>query len=114
MQPNRERAGSALAALGQLAPALLVHLDAELLRRREDALPRRIALRVAHALDLVEAGDGIAHMRSILQRLLALVRKGELLAGQVVAILGLESGHGNLRATLRSRRAATAVPDGAR
>ena len=55
-----------------------MHLDPELLRSRENVLPSRVAFRVGDALHLVEAGNGVAHMRGVLERLLALLRKCEL------------------------------------
>src|SRR6188474_313410 len=83
-------------AFRQFAPALLSDLDAELLRRRQDALPRGIALGIGHAVDLIEARDRVADVTGILERLLALVRKCEVLAGQVVTVVGLQTGHFNL------------------
>jgi hypothetical protein len=41
-------------------PALLLEVDAELLRRRLNTTPGPVALGVGHTLDLVEAGHGIA------------------------------------------------------
>src|SRR4051812_12648617 len=101
---SSSRAGQPSAlALRQLAPALLADLDAELLRRRHDALPRSIALGIGHALDLVEARDRVADVARILERLLALVRECKVLAGQVVTVVGLQSGHLDLLDVGRGR-----------
>src|SRR4051812_21642624 len=82
--------------LAQLAPALLADLDAVLLGGALDAAPRRVALVVADAFDLVEPGDRVAHMAGVVQRLLALLGKSELVLVQRVAMLGVEFGHGDL------------------
>src|SRR5689334_17531994 len=47
--------------LPDLAPALFLHFYVELLRGALNPLPRRVALRVAHALHLIETRNGIAH-----------------------------------------------------
>src|ERR1700712_3007434 len=81
-------------ALAQLAPALLVDLDVVLLRRGLDPLPGLVALLVAHPLDLIEAGDGVAHVAGVLQGLLALLGKGEAPGRDLVALFGVQFGHG--------------------
>jgi hypothetical protein len=48
----------------------------------------RLPIGIAHILDLAEAGDGVAHMVGVDQRLLALLREGKRRIGQVVALLG--------------------------
>src|SRR5579859_4733449 len=75
-----------LAALGQVSPAGFGNLHIEVLRRGQDALPRLVPLRIADAFDLVETGDGIAHVPGVGQRLLAFGGKGELLVVQPVLL----------------------------
>src|SRR6185369_10612100 len=79
--------------LPELAPALFLDLDPIFLRRRLDALPGFVALLVGHPLDLVEAGDRVAHVAGVLQRLFALLREGEGAGGEIVAVLGVQSCH---------------------
>src|SRR5450432_3174116 len=69
-------------------------LDAEFLGRRGDALPGRAALRVGDAFDLIEAGDGVADVGRVLDRLLALFGERELRVVDVVALLRGELAHG--------------------
>src|SRR5947209_383229 len=79
-----------------LAPALLVDLDAELFRRRLDVFPGFVALAVGDALDLIEAGDRVADVGRVLERLLALLGERKLTRVDGVAVLGVELGHGGL------------------
>lgn len=60
------------AADGQLVPVRFRHLDPETSGRLVDPLPRLVALGVGHPFYLVEAGDGVAHMAGVGERLLAL------------------------------------------
>jgi hypothetical protein len=72
----------------ELLPARLRHLHAELLRGGLDVLEGLFALFVGDVLHLVEAGDGVAHMRGVVQRLLAL--RGKRVGGvaHLVALFG--------------------------
>src|SRR6201996_4758380 len=79
---------AALAALGQVPPVGLGHLDVVALRGGHDPLPRLIPLGVADPLNLVEAGDRVAYVPLVRQRLLALLREGEILVRQVVLPVG--------------------------
>src|SRR5439155_8695014 len=90
-----------LAAFHQLTPALDVDLDAEFFRRRLDPPPGGLPFGGAHALDLVEAGDRVAHVTGVAERLLASLRKGKSLRGHPVLLLGTEPGR-----FLRNPRAA--------
>src|SRR5437868_2706073 len=87
--------------LAQLAPALLAHFDAVLLRGALDAAPRRVALVVADAFDLVEPGDRVTHVAGVVERLLALLGKSELVLVELIAMLGVEFGHGDLLSPLK-------------
>ena len=77
-QPGIRKCCSALPvpAFLEFAPAAFLQLDIKLARRGTDTLPCLVAFLVGHAFHLVEPGDGIAYMAGILQRLLALFRKG--------------------------------------
>src|SRR5437879_5316195 len=68
----------------QRAPASGLDLDAVFPGRCADALPCRLALRVADALDLVEAGDRVAHVTGVVERLLPFPREGEAARGHAV------------------------------
>src|SRR5262249_44593398 len=74
------------AALGEVAPAGLRYLDVIALRGGHDPLPRLVALGVAHPFYLVEAGDRVADVPRVRQRLLALLGEGEFLVRQVVLL----------------------------
>src|SRR5258708_192573 len=58
-----------------------------------DAPPRVIPLRIGNALDLIEAGDRVANMARIVERLLALLGERELVLVEAVALLFAEFGH---------------------
>src|SRR5437763_11762171 len=73
--------------LPELAPALFAHLDTEFVGSPLDALPRRVALVIRDALELVETGDRITHMAGVIERLLALFGKRELIFVEAVALL---------------------------
>src|ERR1700739_4402528 len=70
---------AALAALGQLPPVGLGHLDVIALRGGHDPPPSLVPLGVADPLNLVEARDRVAYVPRVRQRLLAPLREGELL-----------------------------------
>src|SRR5437763_9288921 len=57
--------------LPQLAPALLADFDPVLLGGALDPAPGRVALGVADPFDLIEAGDRVAHVAGVVERLLA-------------------------------------------
>src|SRR4051812_50222012 len=79
--------------LPDFAPALLADLDAVLVGRLLDSPPRIIALIVRHAFDLVEAGDRVAHVAGVVERLLALLRERELILVEAGALGFVEFGH---------------------
>src|SRR5947209_1852894 len=85
-----------LSSFAQLAPALLVHLDPVLLGGALDPAPSFVTFVVGDALDLVEPRDRVAHVAGIVERLLALLREGELILIEAVALLFTEFGHGLL------------------
>src|SRR5689334_3126285 len=64
-----------------------------LVRSPLDAGPGLVALAVADTLDLVEASDRVADMAGVVERLLALLGKGELVLVEAVALLVAEFSH---------------------
>src|SRR5690348_7782037 len=68
-----------LAALHERAPATGFDVHAEPARGCADATPGGLALLVGDAFYLVEAGDRVAHVPRVVQRLLALLRKRKVL-----------------------------------
>src|SRR6202044_2791598 len=77
---------------GELMPALLLEVDAELLRRHLNAPPGPVEFGVRHTLDLVEAGHGVADVRGVDQRLLALLGEGELLVVELLLVGRAQTG----------------------
>src|SRR5690349_4431869 len=59
-----------------------------------DASPGRVAFIIADALHLIETGNSIAHMRRVVDRLLALPGKGKFIAVDMVALFFAKFGHG--------------------
>src|SRR2546423_8014165 len=80
-----------LPALHQLAPALDLNLDAVFSGGRLDTPPRRLALAVTHALDLVKAGDRVTNVPRIVQRFLPLLGEGEGLRRHPIFLFGAQS-----------------------
>jgi hypothetical protein len=64
-----------LPASEQLAPVVSLNLDIEPLGRGLDAPPCLVAIGVTDPFDLVEASDGVAHVGSVGERLLARLGK---------------------------------------
>ncbi|MBB6186120.1 hypothetical protein [Rhodanobacter sp. MP7CTX1] len=85
--------GPANSPLAQFVPAPFTELDTELLRCCLDALPSLVFFFGAYAFDLIEASDGVAHMRGVLKRFLTLPGKREVTLAQVVALFGIEFCH---------------------
>src|SRR5262245_56738101 len=77
----------------ELAPAPLIYLDAVLPGRALDPAPRRLALIVGHAFDLVEPSHGVADMVGVGQRLLALPGESEIAFVQFLEIVCVHSAH---------------------
>src|SRR5580658_4609173 len=80
---RRERVGqsSLTCCLTKLAPVFLMQLDMMFLRSGLDAFPRGIAFGVSHAVHLLEAGDGVAHVSSVMNGFLAFLWESEILIG---------------------------------
>jgi hypothetical protein len=83
--PSRLRPDEARSRLTKLAPVFLMQLDVMFLRSGLDAFPRGIAFGVSHAFHLLEAGDGVAHVSSVMDGFLAFLWEREILIGNVIA-----------------------------
>src|ERR1700722_14208638 len=84
-------APAVFAALRQVPPVIFGDVNVVAPGRRADALPGPVALRVAHALDLIKARDRVAHVPRVAQRLLALLRERELRVVQAVLLGGAQA-----------------------
>jgi hypothetical protein len=76
--------------LAEVLPASLRHVDAVVLCGGLDVGEGLFALVVCDILDLIEAGDGVADMGGVVQRLLALVGEGIDGCGELAALLRVE------------------------
>src|SRR5262249_39979115 len=76
--------------LAEVPPARLGDLDVVVLRRPLDVRPGLVAIRVADVLHLVEAGERVADVARVGERLLALLGERERRVGQVVALAARE------------------------
>jgi hypothetical protein len=81
-----------MAGYDQLTPVVFGHIDAESPGGVDYPLPRPISLLVRNPLDLVEAGDGVAHVGGVSKRFLTLVDEGELIPGKAVLVSGAQAG----------------------
>src|SRR5438094_3968435 len=89
--PRMARTRSAgLASTHQLTPAAFAHLDVVPLGRGFDPLPGLLAFAVGDALHLIESGDGVSYVASVVERFLPLL--GERKTG-VAQIILLGGGH---------------------
>lgn len=79
--------------LPDLAPAFLAQFDPVFFGRRLDSRPCGVAVVVADILHLVEPRDGVAHMGSVFERLLALLGEGERAGFKIVTVFGGKFGH---------------------
>src|SRR5207248_10457222 len=72
--------------LSELVPVRFFYVDAVMLRRFLDVREGEFAVGFGHVLNLVEARQGVLHVRGVGQRLLALLRKGVDTLRQVAAL----------------------------
>src|ERR1700733_6700004 len=75
-----------LSPVGELVPALLLQVHAELLRRRLNAPPGLVAFGVRDTLDLIETRHGAADVAGVDQGLLALPGERELAVIELVLL----------------------------
>jgi len=65
-----------------------------------NAFPGCVAFRIGHALHLLEAGDGIAHMSGIMNRFFAFLRESKIFIRDVIAASFVDFGHAYALASL--------------
>src|ERR1017187_766881 len=85
--------GAAHGRLTKFAPVLFVQLNFVFLRGGFDAFPGGVALSVGHPLHLLEAGDGVAHVSSVMDGFFTFLGKGEAFIGDVIAATFSDLGH---------------------
>jgi hypothetical protein len=86
-------AGSRMERLTKFAPVLLIQLYIVLLRSGFDAFPCGVAFRVGHPLHLLEAGDCVAHVSSVMNGFFALLGESEVFIGDMIAASFGDLGH---------------------
>ena len=62
--------------VAELLPICLGHLDPEFFRGRLDVVECLLSFGIRYILYLVEAGDGVAYVRGVVERLFAFLREG--------------------------------------
>src|ERR1700676_3271153 len=80
-------------ALTEFAPVLLVQLYFVFLSGGFDAFPGGVPFGVGYALHLLEAGDCIAYVSSVMDRFLTLLREGEFFIADLMAAGFGDLGH---------------------
>jgi hypothetical protein len=80
-------AGPHTGRLTQVAPVLLIQLYLVFLHRGFDAFPGGIAFSIGHPLHLLEAGDRVAHVSSVMDGFFALLGESEVLVGDLIAAI---------------------------
>ena len=74
----------------KIMPVCFGHFDTVVFCRRFDIGEGLFALVIGDILDLVEAGDGVADVRGVVERLFALFWKGVNGGREIVALVGVE------------------------
>ncbi len=82
--------------LAEFVPGGFGKFDAELFGGGFDVSEGLVAFGVSDIFDLVEAGDGVADVGGVVERLLALIGEGEGVLAETVALVGGESSGGLL------------------
>ena len=77
----------------KFAPALLIQLYFVFLRSGFDAFPGGVAFRVGHPLHLLEAGDCVAHVSSVMDGFFTFLGKSEIFIGNMIAASFSDFGH---------------------
>ena len=72
--------------LAEFAPVSLIQLYVVFLGGGLDPFPGGIAFRIRHPLHLLEAGDRVAHVSSVMDGFFAFVGECEVLVGDMIAI----------------------------
>jgi len=79
--------------LAKFAPVLLIQLHFVFLRGGFDAFPGGIAFSNGHPLHLLEAGDRVAHVSSVMDGFFALLGESEVFVGDMIAASFSDLGH---------------------
>ncbi len=77
----------------EFVPTGLVHFNVELFGGVFNALPGFVPFAIRHALDLIEAGDGVTNVFGIVQRFLALLGEGEFGRAQFILFFFIKLAH---------------------
>jgi hypothetical protein len=72
---------------------LLIQLYVVFLRSGFDAFPGGIAFSVGHALHLLEAGDCVAHVSSVVDGFFTFLGESEVVIGDMIAASFSDLGH---------------------
>ena len=84
---------AAMIELAKFMPVLLIQLHFVFLRGGFDAFPGGIAFSIGHPLHLLEAGDRVAHVSSVMDGFFALFGESEVFVGDMVAASFSDLGH---------------------
>ena len=79
--------------LVKFAPALLIQLYVVFPRSGFDALPGGVAFRIGHPLDLLEAGDCIAHVSGVMNGFLTFLGESKVFIGDMISASFCDLGH---------------------
>jgi hypothetical protein len=85
--------GAVYERLTKFAPVLLMQLYFVFLRSGFDAFPGGVAFRVGYALHLLEAGDCVAHVSSVMDGFFAFLGESEVFIGDMIAASFSDLGH---------------------
>ena len=77
----------------KFAPVLLIQLYFVFLRSGFDAFPGGVAFRVSHPLHLLEAGDCVSHVSSVMDGFLTFLGESEVFIGDTIAASFSDLGH---------------------
>ena len=83
----------ALTHLNQFAPVLLIQLYFVFLRSGFDAVPGGVAFGVGYPLHLLEPGDRVAHVSSVMDGFLPFLGESKALIGDMIAVSFGDLGH---------------------
>jgi hypothetical protein len=88
-QPDRSRAGSLGAGIApelltKFTPVVLTYLYCVFLRSNFDPFPGSVAFRICHPLHLLEAGDCVAHVSSVMDGFFTFLGESEVLVGDMI------------------------------
>ena len=85
--------GAAHERLTKLPPVLLIQLYFVFFRGGFDAFPGGVAFRVGHPLHLLEAGDCVAYVSSVMDGFFTFLGESEIFIGDMIAASFSDFGH---------------------